>query len=377
MHPKTPRPSSERSARRLAAALTSLVLVAGACGGGEDEPEAVRDTTAPTQAVTTTEPAPVPTWPLTGMPIGDAEGADRPAVAVKIDNSYEARPHAGIASADLVYEVKVEGITRFGAIFHSQAADPVGPIRSARSTDIDLLGNLHRPLLMWSGGNPGVTGQVKQAEAEGVLVDVSHSVGHAHYWRQPGRVQPHNLFANVSSIRDNFTPPDATPPGPIFTFREDAAPPAIGDEVPGVQIDYGGGSVVQYVWDGGRSCWRRFQDDSRHRGPDSAFMDESGEQVCPTNVVVLFAHYRPSDVDANSPQAETVGEGDVLVASGGKLVAGRWVRPERASAYTLTTADGTPITIAPGRTWVAVPQTGSGAGALAPEVAAQLTAWFR
>jgi hypothetical protein len=361
--------------------LAAVAVLAAACGGGGEEEvvQAPPETPPSTEMVTTTETIPEPTWPLTGMPLGDAAHAQAPAVAVKLDNDAKARPHAGLALADLVFEVKVEGITRFGAIFHSQAADPVGPIRSARSTDIDLLANLHRPLLVWSGGNPGVTGQVQAAQGEGLLVDTSPNVAPGNYWRQPGRpAAPHNLFANVSAFRDGFAPPDATPPGPIFAFRDDAAPPAIGDEVPGVEVAFAPGSVVRYVWDAPGGCWRRFQEGPGHVGPDSAFMDETAGQICPQNVVVLFAPYRPSEVDARSPQALTVGEGDVLVATGGKLIAGRWARPERGSAYSLTAADGSPIGLTPGRTWVAVPEQGaSTAGALSLDVARPMWAWYR
>lgn len=361
-----------------AVALLAAALLGAGCSADstvEASPTSPEPSSTTVPAPTTTA-APAPTWPLTGVPVAAGADASRPAVSVKIDNSPDARPHAGLAQADLVYEVRVEGITRFAAVFHSAAADPVGPVRSARSTDIDLLGNLHRPLLVWSGGNPNVTGEVKRAEAEGVLVDVSHTVGAPHYWRQSGRVAPHNLFTNVSAIRDGYAPADATPPGPLFAYRT-AEAPVPGDPVPGIQIDYGQGVAVQYVWDAGRGCWARFQPDARHQGEASAFVDESGTQVCPVNVVVQLAEYVPSSADARSPQALTVGEGELLVATGGHLISGRWARPAREAAPVLTTIDGAPIGLAPGVTWVAVPEVGSPVGGLSPEVAAQLSAWIR
>ena len=361
------------------AALAAVALLGSACSSGstvEASPTSIEPTTTSTTAAPTTTAAPAPTWPLTGVPQPAGAAAGVPAVAVKIDNSPDARPHAGLTQADLVYEVRVEGITRFAAVFHSAAADPVGPVRSARSTDIDLLGNLHRPLLVWSGGNPNVTGEVKRAEADGLLVDVSHSVGAPNYWRQSGRVAPHNLFTNVSAIRDGYAPADATPPGPLFAYRTPEAP-VNGTEVPGIQVDFGLGVVVQYVWDPARACWARFQSDSQHQGESSAFVDESGTQVCPVNVVVQLAEYVPSSADARSPQALTVGEGPLVVATAGKLINGTWSRPAREAAMAMTSEDGSPIGLTPGVTWVAVPQVGSGVGALAPEVAAPLAGWIR
>jgi len=357
------------------AALSLLVLASCGTESSEAAPATTARPTTTAKPTTTTEAGPVPAWPLTGLPIGDAEAlAAKPAVVVKIDNSPDARPHVGINQADIVYEVQVEGITRFGAVFHSQPGDPVGPVRSARSTDIDLVANLHRPLLVWSGGNPGVSGQVRQAQNEGVLVDVSHSVGVAHYWRQSGRIAPHNLFTNVSAIRDNHAPADATAPGPILEFRNDKDDAPVGDIVPGVQIIFGQGVVVQYVWDAEAACWARFQVDGRHGNGNSAFLDEAGAQVCPENVVVQFAQYGASEVDARSPQAYTVGDGDALVLTEGTLVTSRWVRPAREAALTLTSIDGSPVKLTPGSTWIAVPRAGSGVGPITPEAAAELAA---
>ena len=369
-----------RTATSAAALVAAVALLGSACSSGSSveaspttpEPEPTTTTTA----APSTTAAPAPTWPLTGAPVPADPNAAVPAVSVTIDTSPDARPHAGLTQADLVYEVRVEGITRFAAVFHSAAADPVGPVRSARSTDVDLLGNLHRPLLVWSGGNPNVTGEIKQAESEGVLVDVSHSAAPGDYWRQSGRRAPHNLFTNVSAIRDGYAPADATGPGPLFAYRTPEAP-VPGAPVPGIQIDYGQGVVVQYVWDPAKACWARFQPDARHQGSSSAFVDESGTQVCPANVVVQLAEYVPSTADARSPQALTVGEGELLVATGGNLVAGRWSRPARGAAPVLTAEDGSPIGLTPGVTWVAVPEAGSPVGGLPPETAGQLAGWIR
>lgn len=373
--------------RRVSVVVVALSLLgsATACSGGGGEPVAANPTPAPAPATvpaplpstTTTEAPAPPSWALTGEPLTDAAGAARPAVVAKIDNSPDARPHAGINQADLVYEVLVEGITRFAAVYHSTPADPVGPVRSARSTDIDLLGNLHRPLLVWSGGNPTVTAQVQQAQAEGLLVDVSHSVGVAHYWRSSERVAPHNLYTNVSAIRDNFAPPESTGPGPLLLYRAAGEPLAAGDPVSGAFIEFGPGNVVEYVWDGPRSCWRRYQVDQDHPRAESAFVDAQGQQVCPPNVVVQLATYGTSAADVNSPQAYTVGEGEAVVLTDGRMVRGRWSRPAREAALALTTAEGAPVGLTRGRTWVAVPRVGSQVAPLAPETAAELLTYAR
>ncbi len=98
-----------------------------------------------------------PVMPLTGLPIEDPALAGRSALVVKIDNHPDARPQSGLNQADIVFEENVEQLTRFAAVFQSNAPDPVGPIRSGRTQDVELLGSLNKPIFAWSGGNPGVT----------------------------------------------------------------------------------------------------------------------------------------------------------------------------------------------------------------------------
>ena len=68
--------------------------------------------------------------------------------------------------------------------------------------------------------------------------------------------------------------------------------------------------------------------------------------------MVLEVEYGPSVVDARSPQAVTVGSGPATVHRGGVVVAGTWTRADRFDPFTLTTADGRPLALAPGTTFV-------------------------
>lgn len=85
--------------------------------------------------------------------MADGVLAMRPALVVKVDNHPSARPQSGLNQADIVFEENVEALTRFALVFHSQGSDPVGPIRSGRTQDIDLLSSLNGVLFVWSGGN--------------------------------------------------------------------------------------------------------------------------------------------------------------------------------------------------------------------------------
>src|SRR5687768_6397590 len=124
--------------RRAICLLLVIAFTAAACGGGDDE-KAAKKTTTTTAAPSTTVPLGNGGAPLTGLPRTDEAKLARAALIVKIDNAPKGRPQAGINQADIVVEEGVEGgITRLAVIFHSQdpAADTVGPVRSARTTDI-------------------------------------------------------------------------------------------------------------------------------------------------------------------------------------------------------------------------------------------------
>jgi hypothetical protein len=293
-----------------------------------------------------------------------------PAMAVKVDNNPQARPHAGINQADIVYELQVEGITRFMEVFHSDTPDRVGPVRSARSSDIDLFSNLRRPIFVWSGGNGGVTGEVRRASAEGLIIEVvdDGSRNGPRFFRDTERQRrgvdsEHTLFANLQEIRAQNTPPDATAPTPIFPFRK-AGEELAGGPAAGIAVSFHhqtSGNVVkaEYAWDAERTCWDRFQLDVSHNRASSAMVDEGGGvQVCPQNVVVLFLQYGPDPIDANSPKAQSVGTGTGFLLSNGKAVNINWARATPQDAWTITDETGNPVGLTPGKTWVELPKAG-------------------
>jgi hypothetical protein len=308
------------------------------------EEEAAPTTT--TTAVTTTT---VPTrfWPLTGLPAEADDPIDRPAIAVKVSNSSAARPQVGLDLADVVIEERVEGITRFVAIFHSTSSAPVGPIRSARDSDIDLLGSLGRPVFVWGGANEGVAARVASANVVSFNVDPDAAEDK---YRDDERSAPDNLFIDST---DAFWAKagDASPaqsPIPASQGLPAAGAPLPGQPTPAVSVDYGG-TAADFVWDAGREGWARIQDGTAHTVA-------SGEVLAPTNVVLLVTPYGTAPSDPNSPIALTTGSGDATVLIGGNAVDATWNRSTAADPYTLTDdATGQPITLAPGRTWVGLP----------------------
>ena len=205
-------------ARLTAASLGLVSLLAASCAAKAASSPAARPATIPPTAssVTTTVVASGPPYPLTGVPMADPSVAAHPAVVVKMDNSPWARPQVGINQADIVIELLVEGITRFALVYGSQTPNTVGPVRSARSSDIDLLAGLGRPLLGWSGANPTVTKQVTTAAGQGLLIDASRGSNPPEYWRDNTRQAPHNLFTSIPMLLSRFGAGDTSPPQAIL-----------------------------------------------------------------------------------------------------------------------------------------------------------------
>ncbi|MCB9371273.1 MAG: DUF3048 domain-containing protein [Microthrixaceae bacterium] len=345
---------------RLVAPLLLAGLVVAGCATNVDGPDAAPD------ATTSTTAAPAgPTYPLTGLPSDDEARRTRPALVVKIDNNEGARPPVGINQADVVYEEEIEaGFTRFAAVFHSQDADPVGPIRSARISDVELLANLDRPLLAWSGANPVTAGAIRSAD----LVDVGFDAETDEYQRADNRPAPSNLFATTTGLYAHqgdarFAPalfeydaPDATATTTTAAVDASATTAAAGGATPvaGGRVGFRSRDIA-YVWDPGRAAWIRFQD-------GTPYADDHDELVAPTNVVFLYIDYVCCPTVPGTPEAQTIGEGDAAVFVDGRFVDARWSRPTPADVWNLTDkATGQPVRLTPGRTWVelANPATGS------------------
>ena len=339
-----PRSTFFRRSTRPVVPFVALVIVAAACASGGDEPEVVAQTTVPS-TTTTTVPA---VYPLTGRVATDPTNIFRPAMVAKIDNAEAARPQVGLNQADIVFEERVEGITRFAAVFHSQDSDPVGPVRSARTSDIDIMASLNRPFLVYSGGNGYVEGALSDAN----ITKTGHNEAFDQYVRDPERRGPHNLFTSVSILYALFADQAAGPPPAQFTYRAEGEPlAATALPAPGITIDYGNGLDVDFVWDAARQGWVRFQRGELH-------VDAAGLPISPQNVVIIYTNYVPSPADNRSPEAVTTGEGEATVMTAGSVIQGRWQRVSPDAPWVLTDNAGNPISLTPGQTFVALPEPG-------------------
>ncbi|HYH50572.1 MAG TPA: DUF3048 domain-containing protein [Acidimicrobiia bacterium] len=318
------------------------------------KPRATPPSTVAAPPATPKQPATIPAppttaaAPLTGLPM-DIGRSRRPVLVVKIDNAPKARPQIGLNQADVVFEEGVEGgITRFAALFHSEGSKPVGPVRSARSTDIKLISALRHPLFAYSGANATFQRYVHEAP----LVDVGFDAHPDRYSRDSGRPSPYNLFSDTEKLFD-LAPGGAVPPPALFAYRSPGEAPSGVDVRPvtHVRVFWQAHRLTEAIWDWDvvAKAWRRTQNGEIH-------VDAAGKQVAPANVVVQFTTYHDTgQVDSTGtavPEADVVGQGDAWVLTGGMLIPCRWSKSSDADITRYTDASGAPCRLAPGKTWV-------------------------
>jgi hypothetical protein len=261
-----------------------------------------------------------------------------PVFAVKVDNTAKSHPQAGLSKADIVYVEQVEGgVTRLAAIFSSQYPKYVGPVRSARITDIELFRQYGKVGLIYSGSQNRLLDNLQRAD----LGLVSFDADHTGYTRARNRTQPYDVIGTFDRLQKRAGKVDK-PTKVGYTF---GAAPAGGKPAKSVTVSYPGARVGA-DWSGNR--WLLSMDGVPSRAAE-------GGRLGATTFVVQFATVRPSkyhDVNgANTPETVTTGKGKALFFRDGKVYKGAWSRPKagQPTAYTIA---GQPAVFAPGQIWV-------------------------
>ncbi|MCK0118801.1 DUF3048 domain-containing protein [Isoptericola sp. S6320L] len=352
--------------RRAASAVlaASLVLAAAGCAPGTDPQSAPRVTVAPDvsrakiapPAVVVPEPEPEPEpprWPLTGVRTGTAKVPERPAVAVKIENSAASRPHTGLHRADVVWEQVVEGgISRFVAVYHSTYPRQVGPVRSVRPMDPATVAPL-RGILAASGGQPPF---LRAVERSGTQL-LTNDDGDRGFWRSSSRAAPHNVYGNVKTFARQADRKRAEPPKAEFehaTKRRDATARAEGKKGRTADVRLSPAQRTTWTWAGG----------SYRRSDDGRASMSSGKRVTARNVLLLKVDvtstgYRdPSG--ASVPKAELVDRGRGMLLGGGRAVPVTWSKKGTKAPLRLSLRGGGDVLLEPGNTWVELVPRGSG-----------------
>lgn len=302
-------------------------------------------TTTTTSTTTTTAPT-YPTAPLTGLPDPTLQSAKRPALTVKIENTPEALPQWGIDQADVVYEEIVNGgITRLAAIFNSHAPLKVGPVRSVRPTDTQVVWPLGG-IFAYSGGAPYAVASISTAPVK--LIDES-SAGTAMF-RDPLLYAPHNLFAIATKLFAFGGTP--VPPPKLFGYLSKSQSFS-GRAVASFVVPFPSIYPVTWTWDSTTSSWDRTLF-------GKADVTGTGVRESPKNVIVMWVNY-VNGIGTEASYADLQGSGKAAFFSDGKETVGTWSRgSSKSDVLQYALANGKPALLTPGQTWVELLNVGAG-----------------
>lgn len=314
----------------LAAILASALMVG--CSGGP----APVSSSGPGQGSGGTPQPPAQLSPITGKPVVKPGSP----VAVSVDNHPDARPESGLARADLVYEVLAEGgITRYLAIFYSQAPSVVGPVRSARPY-FALLAKEWGAVFAHCGGDPKDVQPIRDWN----VVDADEFKHGELFWRDTTREAPHNLYTGVDNLR-KITSEPLPAPGKRYEFQEWAEKP-----VKMLVIRYGRDYTVQYDY-ADRKYDRVILD--RDKEPLTCADRETKEKVQVSNVIVQYARTKVVYSDGGLV-IDLIGEGKACYLLGGRYSKGTWKKESVDKPTVFLDAGGNKIVLTPGQTWVQV-----------------------
>ena len=324
--------------KALFGSLLAALLLVGACTSDEPESGEEQEATSAPE-----EPEAPPICPLTGEDPPKGVDVSRPAVALKIENSPEARPQTGLEQADIVYEEIVEGgVTRFMAIYHCHDAAEGGPVRSARFDD-PKIAKPFTHILAFSGANGIVLSELKEQKI--ITLDEESASGPL-FRVPPGSTDVHSVYGNTVQLRRLAKKKrDVAPPrNSFFEFGE---LPAEAKRARSVVLHFNPSNEISWKWK--KDKWVRSE-------AGAPFTSSGGEQIGTPNLLVQEVEVNNStsitDVAGNpSPDIDLGGKGRAFLFRDGRMIKGTW-KANKAGVPSFETASGDPFTFEVGSTWI-------------------------
>ena len=275
-------------------------------------------------------------------------GNDGPILAVKIDDTAQAHPQAGLEDADIVYIEQVEGgLTRLAAIFSSTIPKVIGPVRSARISDIEILEQFGRVAFAYSGAQKKLLPVIAEAN----LINLgAQRQSPLIYSTDPLRRSPTAMMLQAQDLMANVAEeklPIAISKSVGWNFGEK---PDTGTAVSAVKVSWPAHSY-NATWSSLENRWLL-----SHR--DKPNLSASGVHLGPTTFVIQLISITDSiyrdKVGGVTPYSETVGAGKGFVMRDGLAIAAKWSRPSGDQGTTWTTTSGDEIKFAAGQVWIAL-----------------------
>ncbi|MDP3970764.1 MAG: DUF3048 domain-containing protein [bacterium] len=289
----------------------------------------------------------------------DADYAYMQPIGIMIENAAfgGVRPQDGLNSAQIVYELVVEGgITRLMAIFASnEMPEKIGPVRSARPTFLEFISEFDG-LYGHAGGSPeslqAIDGlQIKDLSALGA--------DSRFFYRDSTRVAPHNLFTSDELL--NLAKRDKTLDNQeikfdVWNFKEDEKKDSAFEEEKYIHIDFGSGPLyeVKYIYNYEQNSYERYNGGEPHKDAND------DKIIMAKNVVVQIVPPAIPAGEKGRVNFDVTGSGDAYIAIDGKVSEAKWEKPDRLSRIQFYTLDDELIEFNRGTTWISIlPETGS------------------
>ncbi len=285
-----------------------------------------------------------PFSPYTGACVADIY--PRP-LCVLIENHPKARPQSGLAYAELVYEVPVEGgYTRFLALYASPYEGDIGPVRSARPYFAYLIKE-HDGIMAHCGYSIHTEEVLKNIRSK----YIDERFNPLYFWREKSRKMPHNLYTSLSLLlqgaeKKNYLSDSKESIQPFFTFKTSENQT---QAVSKIKIKFSSANYVEYLKNSEGSY-------TRYNDGDLFIEAETGEEISVKNIIVQF-------IDAHTFTSEghlritLIGEGKGLLFSGGTVEEITW-KKDSEQTRTVFTGENGKLLLAPGNTWIhLVPQS--------------------
>ncbi|MFT5874523.1 MAG: hypothetical protein ACI8WT_003493 [Clostridium sp.] len=276
--------------------------------------------------------------PYTGEEV-KKETLDNIAVLAIVENSVPARPQSGINAADIVYETMVEGgIPRFIALFQSDDAKKVGPIRSARSYFLDISSEYNLPFAH-CGGSEEALSEIKNEN----LMSLNEMTYASTYLRDSMRKAPHNLYTSTEKLRELVKTKKfiKTPTVALKfdkTYWDNSASPKATNVLLKINKFYN----TSYTYANG--VYFKSMDGK------SSTNKEDKLPLAFKNIVVQITSIK-TQADGNHLDIALVGSGDGYVISNGKFIKMHWTKKDVSSQTLLTDEKGNDLPLNPGKTW--------------------------
>jgi len=276
------------------------------------------------------------------------EGIDGQVLAVKIDDTNAAHPQIGLEDAEIVYIEQVEaGLTRLAAIYSTVIPQRIGPVRSARISDIDILNQFGRVAFAYSGAQRKLLPVIAAANVQDMGAQRQSPTI---YTTDPNRVPPVAMVLRadllMQKIREKNLPVDvAKSVGFVFGDL-----PESGKEVQKVVMNWPS-ATYSAEWSQEESRWHL-----SHNGKLN--LADSGVVLGPTTLVIQLVKISPSEYGDKfggiTPLSDTVGSGKAYVLRDGEVFTATWNRAFVDSGTTFVLGDGAVMNFAPGQIWVAL-----------------------